>query len=185
MPAVVLLAAALAVHLLDPWGLSLHDPDARNHDWHRLLRVCGSLLTWLAAGLALWLHDTHLRRAGPLVLSAGLSGLAAEVLKLLIRRGRPEATFEGYRFLPWADTGLNTGPLGLPSSHAAVAFGAAWLLLRLSPRGGRVAVALAAGCALTRVIDRAHFISDVTLSAAVAWIVCALVWRAWGPSASR
>ena len=166
-------------HLLDPWGVTLHAPDAREHDWHRLLRVSGSILTWLVAGLALWLHDRGGRRAGRLVLCAGLSGLAAEGLKMVIRRGRPEAVFDGYGFLGWEGAWWNTAALGLPSSHAAVAFGAAWALLRLSPRGGAVAVALAVGCGLTRVIDRAHFISDVVLAAGIAWLIVAALWQRW------
>jgi len=176
LPLLLILLATAAAHLLDPWGLSLHDADARSHDWHRLLRVSGSLLTWLAAGLALALHDRSGRRAGPLVLSAGLSGLAAEVAKVAVRRARP-GDAAGYAFEPWAGAWWETGGLGLPSSHAAVAFGAAWAALRLSPRGGWVVVALAVGCGLTRVLDRAHFVSDVVAAAGLAWLVSAAVWR--------
>ncbi|MFT4974843.1 MAG: membrane-associated phospholipid phosphatase [Myxococcota bacterium] len=178
-PLIVMVAAVGAAHLLDPWGLGLHNPDARSHDWHRLLRVCGSLLTWLAVGLGLWLHDRSGRRAGMLVLSASLSGLAAEVLKVVLRRVRPVSVWEGYAFEPWAGEWWSTAGLGLPSSHAAVAFGAGWAMVRLSPRGGWVVLALAVGCGLTRVIDRAHFISDVVMAACVAWVVCVGLWSRW------
>ena len=108
-----------------------------------------------------------------------VSGLAAELLKMVIRRGRPAAVFEGYGFQGWEGAWWNTAALGLPSSHAAVAFGAAWSLLRLSPRGGPVAVAIAFGCGVTRILDRAHFISDVALAAGLAWFITAVLWQRW------
>ena len=107
------------------------------------------------------------------MLSAGLSGLLAEIGKLLIRRGRP-GEVAGYTFhaLP-AD--LSTAGLGLPSSHAAVAFGGAFFLARCYPRIAPVVVAWACGCGLSRVLDGAHFVSDVVAAAGLAWLVARAV----------
>ena len=171
------MCSAIAVaHLLDGWGVRMHDAGARDHDWHRLLRVFGAIMTWFVVGGMLWRQDGHGRRAWPLVLSAGLSGLIAEVLKMVIRRGRPGADFEGYVLLPFEGAWWNTADLGMPSSHAAVAFGAAFALWRLFPRIGVIGMGLAVGCAATRVIDRAHFISDVIAAAGLAWVVVGVLW---------
>ncbi len=170
-PLLIIALSIAGAHLADApaWRL-LHSGDAAAHDWHRLLRVCGFLPTWLAIGAALALVDRAWRRAGPLVLSAALSGLAAELLKLIVRRERPGAAGE-YSFRAFSDDPLSTAALGMPSSHAAVAFGGAWMLARLHPRLAPVPLLLAAGCGLTRVIDRAHFFSDVIAAAGVAWML--------------
>ena len=61
-----------------------------------------------------------------------------------------------------------------------VAFGGAVILGRLFPRTAPVAYALAAGCALTRVLARAHFASDVVVGALAGWAVGALLWNRLG-----
>jgi membrane-associated phospholipid phosphatase len=50
------------------------------------------------------------------------------------------------------------------------------MLARLYPRARWLWYALAAGCALTRVLVRAHFVSDVVLSAIIGWGVAAILW---------
>jgi membrane-associated phospholipid phosphatase len=75
------------------------------------------------------------------------------------------------------DHPLSTSGLALPSSHALVAFAAAAMLARLYPRARWLWYALAAGCALTRVLARAHFLSDVTLAAIIGWAVAAVLWH--------
>jgi membrane-associated phospholipid phosphatase len=63
-----------------------------------------------------------------------------------------------------------------------VAFGGAAMLARLYPRARWVGYTLAAGCGLSRVLHRAHFLSDVILAAGMSWLVVALIARRWGPS---
>jgi membrane-associated phospholipid phosphatase len=143
-------------------------------DAHRLLRVAGWWPTWLLVGAAFAAHDRGLRRAWGLVAPAGMCGLLAEGLKLLVRRERPgpagEVSFRAFGELPWDSAGL-----GMPSSHAAVAFGAAFALGRLHPRTLPVGLLLAAGCAATRVVDRAHFLSDCAVAGLLAWLVVAFL----------
>ncbi|MGH7560630.1 MAG: phosphatase PAP2 family protein, partial [Gemmatimonadales bacterium] len=67
--------------------------------------------------------------------------------------------------------------IGLPSSHVMVAFAGAAVLARLFPGAAPVGYLLAAGCALTRVLARAHFLSDVVVGAVAGWAVGALIWR--------
>jgi membrane-associated phospholipid phosphatase len=187
-PAAVLLAvgALVAATALDGWAYRvLVLPDVYDHDWGRMLRVVGFLPTWAVVSAALLLGGpasapasvaSRWRALLPLI-AATLGGIAAEVLKLLLRRERPEAHAGAYLFRSWRDHPLSTSGLALPSSHALVAFAAAAMLARLYPRARWLWYALAAGCALTRVLARAHFLSDVTLSAIVGWGVAAIIWR--------
>jgi membrane-associated phospholipid phosphatase len=187
--AFVLLAAAIILYvatLLDGWAYaSLVDPRVYERDWGRLLRVIGYLPLWILMAAALVLHDrgehprgTSVWRRGTLLLGAVTAGgLAAEVLKLLLRRERPRLTDGEYVFRAFSDRPFHTGGIGLPSSHALVAFAAAAMLARLFPRATPVWYLLATGCALTRVMSRAHFLSDVALAALTGWAIVALIWR--------
>lgn len=177
------LAAIFVAHLLDGffYHYFFYEP-VYDRDWGRALRVAGFLPIWLAAAGALALHDgpTHdARRAWLLAGSPALSGLAGEVLKLIVRRERPNAHAGHYVFRSFADRPFSSGGLALPSSHAVVAFGAAAMLGRLFPRARHVFWAIAWGCGLTRVAAGAHFFSDVVVSAIVGWSVAWMLFRHW------
>lgn len=181
-------AALLVGHLLDgPAYRSMHHPElADGEDWARALRVMGYLPLWLVVGVALVLNDWAAKFSPPIrdrwsrgllvFLGAALSGLAAEGGKLLVRRLRPEAAGGGYEFRPYAEDLLSASNLGFPSSHTAVAFGAAWVLCRLKPRLAPIWIALAIGCGVQRVLERAHFVSDTVGAALVAYAVVAVLW---------
>ena len=179
---VVSVCAIGAAHLLDElaWRL-VRVPSVYDKDWGRLLRSMGFLPTWLALALAYWLHqrDEPMRRAGTMLLVCGpaLGGAAAELLKLTFRRLRPDAEQFGYAFRAFSDGPLSNRGMGLPSSHALVAFAAAFALARLFPRARWVFYLLAAGCGLTRVMATAHYLSDVVTAACVGWAVVALLHR--------
>jgi membrane-associated phospholipid phosphatase len=163
-----------------------------------MFRVMGFVPLWAAAALALVLHDRgaprrddahrgHYRR-GALLLGATIAGgITAELLKLLLRRERPWAHDGAWVFRPFTERPFSTGGLALPSSHALVAFAAAFMLARLFPRATPVWWVLGAGCALTRVMAGAHFVSDVVVAGLAAWLVVAALWRRWGlpPSTAR
>ena len=153
-----------------------------DHDWARMLRIMGFEPTWMIAALALWLHERPeaaaraTARAWYLIVAALAGGLLAEVLKLLLRRERPEANDGAYGFRPWSDHPFSTSGLAWPSSHTMVAFAAATAMARLFPRTRWIWFALAAGCGVTRVLAHAHFFSDVMLGALFGW--CA-GWGVW------
>jgi membrane-associated phospholipid phosphatase len=160
---------------------------ASERDWCRMFRAAGYLPTWLLIALGLGLvysgrkGDSWPRRLMPalaLALAATLSGALGEVVKLLLRRERPNLHNGAYVFRAWGDRTLSNSDLGLPSSHAVVAFGAAFMMTRLWPRAWPVWMLLALGCAATRLFEQAHFLSDVTLSAivgfGVAWALAGL-----------
>jgi membrane-associated phospholipid phosphatase len=176
-------AAIVIAHLLDPLAFRyVRVERVYEEDWGRMLRVMGFVPLWLAAAVALALHDrTPVRRffrarSGLILLGAGLSGLVAELLKLVVRRARPGELGE-YVFRPYAERTFSTGGLGMPSSHALVAFGAAAILSRIFPRAWAVWWFLAWGCGITRVMSGAHFFSDVVAAALIGWAMGAIVWR--------
>lgn len=169
--------------LADGWAYARwYDPKVYDRDWGRLLRVMGFLGTWLALAVAIALQEgaeparraLAKRRASLLFWSAALGGLVAEVGKLTIRRERPEPHDGVHVFRDWGERTWSTAGLAMPSSHTLVAFAGAAMLARLYPRARWVGYVLAAGCALTRVMARAHFLSDVVLAAGLGWVV------AWG-----
>ena len=188
-----LIVAALLVaagsFALDRWAYD-HVVYARvyEQDWGRLLRIVGFWPTWVVAAFALWLHDRgsatsapHTRRRALLLAgSPALSGIVAEILKLAIRRERPEPHDGAYFFRSFADRPFSTSGLALPSSHTIVAFGAAAMLAYLFPRARWVWFGLATGCALTRVLAHAHFLSDVVVAALAALATTTLLVRRFG-----
>lgn len=177
-------------HALD--GLvwrELRLPGVNEKDWGRLLRSMGYLPLWGLLGVAYWLHQQDVpsrgRSTALLVLSPALSGVVAEVMKLLVRRLRPDPELFGYAFRAFADGPWSNRGMGMPSSHVLVAFGGAFALARLYPRARWVWFTLAAGCALTRILSLGHFLSDTVVAACVAWAVVTVLSQRLQPSDSR
>jgi len=173
--------AIVAAHAGDAWAYThVIKPDVYDHDLGRMLRAVGYLPTWFVLALALW-AQTGDRRTGLLLAFVPTGGgLLAEILKILLRRERPNLHGGTYVFRGFRDHPFSTIDIGLPSSHALVAFAGAWLLCRLFPRAWPVWLTLAAGCAWTRVQSQAHFLSDVTVAAVAAWFLVAVAWQVWG-----
>jgi membrane-associated phospholipid phosphatase len=154
------------------------DPRIYERDWGRLLRVMGYLPVWLLLGVVVSQQIPTARwRGAALAIAPALAGVAAELLKLLLRRERPPAEQLGaYVFRPWSVDPLSTKGLGLPSSHVMVAIAAAVVLSRCFPKGRWLWYGLAIGCGLSRVAARAHFLSDVTVALIAGWAVGASLW---------
>jgi membrane-associated phospholipid phosphatase len=185
--AALITAAALA---LDPWvWRHVEYSGVYDKDWGRLLRVFGSLVLWFPLALAVWLErrargSLQAGRAWLLFWGPTVSGGVAELLKMLFRRERPGLHDGMTVFRAFSDRPFNTSALGMPSSHAMVAFGGAVVLARLFPGAAPLAYVLAAGCAMTRILARAHFASDVVVGALAGWAVGALLWKRFGTHAS-
>lgn len=183
-------AVALA-HVLDRWAHSTIFVDRIiEKDLWWTLRVFGAMYLWLGIAVVFIIDDSrptalkaHLKdrfsRAAVLLLSMGIAALIAELGKLTFRRRRPLRTEEwtGYVWDWPTDALLNSSGMGLPSSHTAVAFGAAAAMAYLHPRYAVVWFAIAFGTAAQRVAARAHYASDVTLAMCVGIAAAALVWR--------
>lgn len=172
----------LAAHWFDP--LVLHvvpENRASARDWARALRVLGYAPSWLVLAIAFVLLDwdgDRWRRGLLIVFGTKLSGLLADGMKLLIRRERPPdddalhllEVWPGYVFRAFSETPLSSAGLGMPSSHAAVAFGGMFMLCYLHPRASLVWIVLALGTGLTRILAEAHYVSDVVLAGIIGWI---------------
>lgn len=184
--AAMTLAAALVLVLDRPLlQLLIWPGKPPKSDLLLLLRVWGSLWLWLgialSAGILEWRRvrrglDSTLDRVGILLLSPLLGGLLAEALKLLVRRERPSG-LEGYLFRSWMERPWSTSGLGLPSSHAAVAFAGSAALGLLYPELRWPAALMALGCGFTRVASGAHYPSDVLVAAVVGVVATLLVTR--------
>ncbi len=190
----ITLAATAVAMLVDRTAFELFNaPRVYDGDFGRLLRVIGFLGTWLVLSWAVSLqHDDSaprkalaVRRAWLLFVSPMLAGALAEVLKVVVRRERPAIHDGAYGFRPWDERTWSGAGLAFPSSHTAVAFGGAFMLARLFPRARWVGYVLAAGCGVTRVVARAHFVSDVVFAAGLGWFVSWLLWRKWAPRAPQ
>lgn len=145
--------------------------------WYQFFRGIGFLPTWLAIGGAIMLAGRYRNAArdGALIfLSAAIAGGLAEILKPLVARYRPEVSDGVHRYRSLATD--PSGPYGLASSHAAVAFGAAFMVMFIYPRAGVLALVLATGCAWTRLLSGAHYASDVFIGLALGY-ACARVLR--------
>jgi len=184
-------AAVLLLSWLDPWVFAtVRAEGIYNQDWGRLLRVMGFAPTWILIALGITLsrrglaasHGVRAVRMPGLFLLASIAatGLVGELVKLVVRRGRPVPTDGLYSLVPWTGS-WSTGALGFPSTHAIVAFAGAFAMAKLSPRSAPVWLALGAGCALTRLLDGKHFLSDVVAAAVLAAGLATILWEAMSP----
>ncbi len=178
---IVALVAIAIAHALDAtaWRfarlLTVNDKD-----WGRLLRSMGYLPTWGVIALGYWLQqrDDPRRTAHSwaLLLGPALGGGIAELLKLSIRRLRPNPDVFEYVFRPFADGPWSNRGMGMPSSHTLVAFAGAAVLAQLYPRARWLWYTLAVGCAATRVLSLGHFLSDTVVAALLGVMVGGWVW---------
>ncbi len=154
------------------------DRSIEHHDWYRFLRILGFLGTWAAIGFVFILHDRNRHRGAAVFLSALTSGALAELAKLIFARERPvegNQIQEGWYHFRGMFSGFADGSnLGLPSSHAAVAFGGCLMLAAFIPNSQRFLILLALGCAITRMLTGAHFATDIYLGAIIGWQVALL-----------
>ncbi len=198
----ITVAATAVAMMIDRSTYELFNaPNVYDKDLGRLLRVMGFAGTWLAMAVAVGLQHqgddptfyrgqmiapqpsraTARRRGWLLFWSPILAGGLAELLKIVVRRERPALNDGAYGFREWGERTLSSAGLAFPSSHTAVAFGGAFMLARLFPRARWVGYVLAAGCGITRILARAHFVSDVVFAAGLGWLVSWALWRKWAP----
>jgi membrane-associated phospholipid phosphatase len=162
-------------------------PRVYEQNWGRLLRTLGYLPFWLLAGAAFYRIATSLatrRYALLLIVAPTVGGACSELLKLLVRRERPTAAAGAYVFQAFSDHPFSTGRFGMPSGDATVAFAACAVLARIWPEARAIWYALAVGCALARVLSRAHYLSDVTAAALLGWVVTDSLWRRYAPASA-
>ncbi len=188
LPAVVLLfAGVFGLMWVDREAYRLfHQMDPIGRDLTGMLRAAGFYPTWVIIGLGFAMYGWRRRRiigkrmavSRFFLLSntTATSGLLAEGFKLLCRRERPRLTHGEYAFRSWLIEPGDPGGIGMPSSHAAVAFAGMAMLCLILKSGRWMWMLLAIACSMTRVMDEAHFPSDVWVGGIVGVCVTRFLW---------
>jgi membrane-associated phospholipid phosphatase len=186
------LACVALASLADGWTYHhVAMPRVYESDWGRTLRTFGYWPTWVIVAVAMWRHAGHrpadgtetrarsLGRADAAWLfgATTIAGIAAELVKLVIRRERPGLHAGVYGFRPWAERPFSSSGFGMPSSHAVEAFAAATVLAYCIPEVGALWYLLAIGCAVTRLLSGAHFLSDVVAGALMGMLMARALRR--------
>ncbi len=142
--------------------------------WAAMLKGAGYWPVWLVVGAVL--GAAARAAAGARVAgAAALGGLFAEAIKPVVGQIRPHLVGGAHRYWSAADVPAGELSYGMASSHAAVAFGAAWMLVFLYGRPGWVVLALAAGCGVERMMAGAHFATDVYVAGVLGYAGSRLV----------
>jgi membrane-associated phospholipid phosphatase len=186
---VVLAAATLVDRTVAEW-VKARAADTVHSPWHVLfnkssflmvtLKLPGYFYFTMVLAVILWaLHPRHVEALALVLLSGTLGGLLYCVVKWLVGRHRPVNGIEPFHFTPLAGglKGLFISPpnLSFPSGHATLSFATAASLAILIPRW-RWAFFLAASLvAIERVLENAHYVSDVVAGAGLGVISAGLV----------
>lgn len=187
----VVLVLACTLWLDRPLALWLdaNVPDGLNKAFDRIGRL-GDAGLYVLAGLGLYIWSLNglargwhcrfeagfdrIARASLLLLATlSAGGIVTWLLKRVVARARPEELFDHGIY------GLGSFFAGkpfdsFPSSHTQAAFAVAGVIAIVAPRWRWPVLALAALVALSRVINRDHFLTDVVAGAVVA-LGCAAV----------
>ena len=158
--------------------------------WHELRRlimlseIFGHGWGAVFVGLAVYVLDPARRRGFyRLVLVVLATGLAPDLIKLILARYRPHfffsGTFPGVADNVWQtfggiQTAFSSDYQSFPSGHSALACGLAVILVQLYPRGKFFFSMLATLVMVQRVVACAHFPSDTLAGAALGIFVATL-----------
>jgi membrane-associated phospholipid phosphatase len=122
----------------------------------------------IAIAIALW-HPWRWRGGGTLLVSGIVAGAMYTIAKWAAGRVRPIKVIAPFEFSPFPQgfAGLFTADnLSFPSGHATLAFASAATLAHLLPRYRWLFYAIAAIVGIERVLEQAHYLSDVVAAAA-------------------
>ena len=172
----VIAAAALADRPIAQWVNRAQPYD--KHDWLvQAVKVFGTFPVALILGAIMAGVRRSWRILVPFVVSGPLVGLAYLLLKWLVGRQRPVLGISPFDFHPLANGlgGLVHAEKGLsfPSGHAAMAFAAATCLAWAAPRGFFVWFLVATAVGAERVLENAHYLSDVLAGAGIG-VLCGI-----------
>lgn len=165
-----------------------HAPLYHRTDWFvPLVKVPGNFLFALLLGVLLAIfHRRRWRAALPLLIAGPLVGIGYLLLKWIVGRRRPVIVAAPFDFHPFAHGlgGLLHAESGLsfPSGHAAMAFATATCLAAALPRWAPAFFAVALAVGAERVLENAHYLSDVVAGAGVGILggyVAILIVRRW------
>lgn len=184
------------------WTLATtNTPSPADRDFYQLTKpfwhACRLMGLWWGAALAylavLAFHRDGWRRANRLALAVLLAVGLCYMLKAAFGRTRPNQADTHLSFQPvavWADAEATAS---FPSGEAMLAFALAAALSRLAPACAPLFLVLAALTALARLVQGAHYLSDVSAAAFLAFALIATLerhvwpapWLAGQPAAVR
>lgn len=161
---VALALDALIPHLVEPIARGV-----KKNNLSDLVKMQGHFaVTLTLAWFLAVLHPSRWRAAALLLLSGVFSGAFYSVAKWLAGRLRPVVKIDPYHFEPFYH-GLNgffhAGNMAFPSGHTCLAFSTAAAMAYLLPRAAWSFFGLACLVAVERVMELAHYPSDVVAGA--------------------
>lgn len=130
-----------------------------------------SLCIALIVGL---LHQRRWLAGLPIVASGIIVGLLYSVLKWMVGRHRPDHGVHPFRLTPFAKgfAGLwREKSLCFPSGHSSLAFATAVTLAVVLPRWRALFFVIALCTAAERVVENAHYLSDVVAGAGLGAVI--------------
>ena len=168
-----LLAVAFALdRAVAQWVHDTVPVDKKNHLTRNILefvKLPGWFYTTLCiAVLLIWLHRRHWAAGLSLILSGMGVGVLYSLIKWVAGRHRPVRGIDPWAFHPFVGgvSGLWREPnLCFPSGHASLAFASAACLSLLIPRWAWAFFVIAGMTAAERVLENAHYLSDVVMGA--------------------
>jgi membrane-associated phospholipid phosphatase len=177
------------------------------YDFFRLITESGEGLYWIVpTALAYWFYrffplrylpfsswfiknrEEDMRIMGFVALSAFLSGLLVNILKLIFARYRPVEYFESQNYgLTWFNHGYDIA--SFPSGHSATALGVAAAVALLFPRYRYPVLFYGALVTFSRVVVTKHYLSDVLIGGYIGVLVSVYLYTRYfkpdNTSASR
>jgi membrane-associated phospholipid phosphatase len=148
----------------------------------RIIRLPGYFPFTLAiAALLAFIHPRRMAAAISLILSGIAAGALYSVIKWTVGRHRPIVGIHPFRFTPFPGGFLGLfhaeKALCFPSGDATLAFATAASLAILLPRGRWAWYAAAVIVAAERVLENAHYVSDVVAGAGIGVMAGAIITR--------
>ena len=174
---VLLFAVALCLDRSIAQWVAAHHPIDKHAALIVILKLPGVYWTTLTiAALLFAFHPQRLRAAALPLISGAIGGLAYLLIKWIVGRRRPIIIITPFHFEPFIGgfKGLFRQPgLCFPSGHASLSLATALSLSILLPRWRWVWLAIAFAVAVERILENAHYLSDVVAGLGVGMLSAA------------
>lgn len=167
-------------------SLKLSTLNPADDDFYKQTRSFWDIARWpvtipgaLAVFFATWaLHPRHWRIATAGMAGVFAAGLTTVILQAVIGRVRPDQSASHLTFKPMIEF-FDSSALAVcfPSGEATAAFAIAAALCIAWPRLRPLFISCACIIAAARLVQGAHFLSDVTAGACLGWLISRAVCR--------
>jgi undecaprenyl-diphosphatase len=179
---VALFLTAAALDRMTALAVRDHPILNKKSTWVAIAKSPGDFrFTLVIALLLLIFHKDRIKPAISLLLSGMLGGLIYSIIKWVVGRERPVLGVHPWSFHPFSGgiLGIFTkSGLSFPSGHACLSFATATTLALALPRWIVLWFCLAAIVGGERVLENAHYLSDVVAGAGVGILCGIFTWRA-------